>query len=383
MSVETEQQAARADRRASGTGETRAALGGRISYAQVWEDPAVLSAALDVGPEDDVLSVCSAGDNAFSLALAGARRVVCVDLSAPQLSVAELKLAAAVHFDLDRFRSLLGLGGMGQRVSLYHDLRPHLSERAQNWWDANEADIRTGIVGCGRFERYLRLFRERMLPMVHSRRTVDALLALDDLDRQQAFFADRWNTLRWRGLFRVFFSRFVMARSGRSPAQFAHVEGPVGEVFLKRAEHVLTRLPIASNYFVQWILGGRFPDLEQAHPYLSADGHAALGAAADRITFVHDDLISHLSGVEAGAYAAFNLSNVPEYLGEAEHHALLEAVVGGASSGARVAYWNLLVPRSRPERLASVLHTDPVRGADLLFQDRAFVYGGFQIETVA
>ena len=62
----------------SGTSDTAAALGQRISYAQVWEDPAILSEALNVGEDDRVLSVCSAGDNAFALAIDGAQKVVCV-----------------------------------------------------------------------------------------------------------------------------------------------------------------------------------------------------------------------------------------------------------------------------------------------------------------
>ena len=35
----------------------------RILYAQGWEDPDVLCAALEPGPDDHVLSVAAAGDN--------------------------------------------------------------------------------------------------------------------------------------------------------------------------------------------------------------------------------------------------------------------------------------------------------------------------------
>ncbi len=365
----------------SGTEATRDALGERISYAQVWEDPEVLLAALKVVPGERVLSICSAGDNAFALAAAGAR-VTAIDLSAPQLAIAELKLCAAVHLDLPRFRSVLGLGEVGQRVHLYHELRPHLSLRARTWWDGHEADIRTGLLRCGRFERYLETFRTRALPLVHRRRTIDALVLPKTLEEQRSFFDQRWNTRRWRALFGVFFSRFVMARTGRSPAQFAHVDGPVSAAFLKRAEHVLTDIPISTNPFVQWIMCGGYPDLECSHPYLSAEGHQALRDAADRIEFVHQDLVSHLGSQPLGTYQAHNLSNVPEYLSEEEHHSLLEAILGASSPGARLAYWNLLVPRSRPEALAGRLQRHPAEAALLLEGDRAFVYGGFQLESV-
>lgn len=368
--------------RSSGTEATRAALGERISYAQSWEDPAVLQAGLCVGADDDVLSICAAGDNSFALAIAGARSVTAIDLSGPQIALAKLKLVAAQHFDLERFRSFLGVGNIGQRVFLYHELRPQLDEATCSYWDANEALIREGLLGCGKFEGYLGLFRDRLLPLVHRRKTIDAFLDCPDLQSQREFFESRWNNLRWRMLFRVFFSQAVMARSGRSAAQFTHVDGPVSAAFLERTAHVMTEIPVGSNPFLQWIMSGRYRDPEHSQPYLSAAGHKALAEAADRIHFVHDDLIAHLESCEPGTYTAFNLSDVPEYLSEAETEHLLRACAAASQSGGRLAYWNLLVPRWRPESMASVLTRDEALGTRLIRQDRAFVYGAFQVETV-
>jgi len=354
----------------------------RLSYAQCWEDPAVLTQALDVGPGDDVLSVCSAGDNSFALAIAGARSVTCVDLSAPQLALAELKLTAARVLPVEGLRSLLGLDEAGRRTWLYHQVRDHLRPEVRAWADAHEDLVRLGLLGQGRFERYLDAFRRRVLPLVHGRGTTRDLLALDDPSAQRAFYDRRWNTLRWRLLFGLFFSRAVMARSGRSAEQFRYVEGSVSRAFFARAEHVLTDLVVATNPFVQWMLGGRFPDLESAHPYLSRAGHAALAGAAGRITFVKSDLLGFLERCEPGRFSAFNYSNVPEYLSADEHHRLIELTARAARPGARIAYWNLLVPRWRPDDLAHLVDRDPARSAELLARDRAFVYGGFHVETV-
>ena len=207
-------------------------------------------------------------------------------------------------------------------------------------------------------------------------------MACETLEDQHDFFHKRWDSWRWRALFRVFFSRAVMARRGRSRAQFAHVEGSVSASFLERTEHVMTALPISDNPFLQWILTGELVDPELGQPYFSEDGHRKLRAAADRIRFVHEDLIAHFERSPPGAYSAFNLSDVPEYLSESETEALLRAAVGCARSGARLAYWNLLVPRCRPESMADLLERDTVLGARLIREDRAFVYGAFQVETV-
>ena len=180
----------------SGTDATRAALGERISYAQCWEDPRMLQEALDVGPQDDVLSICSAGDNAFALAIAGARTVTCIDLSAPQIALAKLKLVAAEKFDLERFRSFLGVGPIGQRVFLYHELRPFLDESTRLWWDSHEAWIRSGLLNCGKFERYLSTFRTRVLPLVHRRKIVDQCFAIFFGFSSKSILIVRWPLLR-------------------------------------------------------------------------------------------------------------------------------------------------------------------------------------------
>jgi S-adenosylmethionine-diacylglycerol 3-amino-3-carboxypropyl transferase len=360
----------------------RSALQDRISYAQCWEDHRVLEGALRVGPDDDVLSICSAGDNAFALAIAGARSVTCVDFSAPQLALAELKLVAARELPVEGLRNLLGFDAPGRRVFLYHQVRGALSEPARRFWDAHEELLRLGVCGQGRFERYLGRFRERLLPLVHGRDTVDAFLRLPDVEAQRRFYDARWDTWRWRMLFRLFFSRPVMARSGRSAAQFRFVEGPVADVFLGRTKRALTELPVLDNPYVWSILSGGFADLERAHPYLSTAGHAALAAAASRVRFVHGGLDEALAAAGPGAFSAFNYSDVPEYLSEEQHRALLQATLGAARPGARLAYWNLLVPRWRPEALADRLDRDEALAATLHARDRAFFYGAFQVEVV-
>jgi S-adenosylmethionine-diacylglycerol 3-amino-3-carboxypropyl transferase len=353
-----------------------------ISYAQCWEDPRMLAAALSVGPEDDVLSICSAGDNSFALAIAGARSVTAIDLSLPQLALAEAKLVAARELPIQSVRSFLGLGHFGRRVWFYHYLRPHLSLEARAWWDANEDVVRAGVMGAGRFERYLTTFRERVLPLVHGRAVIDGLLDCRTLDEQRAFYEARWNTWRWRSLVRAFFSRPVMTRLGRSREQFAQVEGGVGERFLERAEHVLTKVPIADNYFVRWILTGSHGDLETAHPWLTTAGHAGLKPVTDRVRLVHASLEDFLERCEPGSFSAFNYSNLFEYVPDAHAQRLLELTARAARPGARIAYWNLLVDRETGPGLRDRIERRGAQAERLGSTDRAFFYKAFRVETV-
>lgn len=50
----------------------------KIRYSQVWEDTRLLRQGLRLRPQSRVLSIASAGDNAFSLLLDDAREVVAI-----------------------------------------------------------------------------------------------------------------------------------------------------------------------------------------------------------------------------------------------------------------------------------------------------------------
>jgi len=364
-------------------------LSRRLSYAQCWEDFGILREALDVGPEDDVLSVSSAGDNSFALALQGARSVTLIDLSEPQLAVAELKLRGG-HLPYADFLTLLGLSPDGAEgswdstsaLAIYRTLRSRLTDRARGFFDERSDLLEQGLVRSGRFEGYLDTFRRKVLPLVHTKATIRGLLALENLEDQQAYYDDKWNTWRWRGLFRLFFSRFVMAKLGRSEEHFAQVEGNVADRLLDRAGHALTQIPIRSNPFMQWILSGDFTDLEQAHPYLSKEGHARLREIEERVQFVHAPLEAWLDQAGPNAFSAYNLSNIFEYMPADAHAAILERVAGVSRPGARIAYWNLFVDRQAPDALQARLERDKESGDALLQRDRAFFYQAFRVEVV-
>ena len=51
-------------------------------------------------------------------------------------------------------------------------------------------------------------------------------------------------------------------------------------------------------------------------------------------------------------------------------------------SGGRLAYWNMLAPRSRPEIMADQLHPLESEAERLFHQDKAFFYSRLVIEEV-
>ena len=188
-----------------------------IRYAQVWEDADVLLGGLDVQPGDVCLSIASAGDNALALLTRDPSRVIAVDLSCAQLACLELRVAAFRILTHGELLELVGSRPSVRRAELYRRCRSEIGPGARAFWDSRPVDILNGIGSAGKFERYLELFRRRVLPLVHQRETVQELLKPATVRERKRFYEDEWDTLRWRLMFRTFFSRPVLG-----PARARH-----------------------------------------------------------------------------------------------------------------------------------------------------------------
>jgi S-adenosylmethionine-diacylglycerol 3-amino-3-carboxypropyl transferase len=351
-----------------------------IRYGQVWEDADVLLAGLDVQPGDVCLSIASAGDNALALLTKQPSRVIALDLSAAQLSCLELRVAAYRTLSHAALLELVGSRPSERRLELYRRCRPLLCHGARTFWDRRSREIENGIGNAGRFERYLALFRSRVLPLVHSRATVMALLRAKTLQDRRRFYDDEWDTWRWRLAFRAFFSRATMARLGRDDEFFRYVDEDVAASIIARTRHALTELDPSANPYVHWILTGAHGD---ALPYaLRPQNFETIRANLDRLEWHGVSLEEYLSRSLPGSFDRFNLSDVFEYVSREHYEKLLRAVVKCSRPGARLAYWNLLVPRRRPRRMASRLRAlDDIAG-QLHSRDHGFFYNAFRLEEV-
>ncbi|HEX2092032.1 MAG TPA: DUF3419 family protein [Longimicrobiaceae bacterium] len=231
-----------------------------IRYASVWEDADVLCDALaPAAAGGRLLSVASAGDNALALLTLDPAEVVAVDLNPAQLACLELRMAAFRALEHGALLAFLGVTEDRGRASTYRGLRGDLAPPAREFWDAHPDAVERGIIHTGKFERYLRAFRRFLLPLVHSRRTIERLCLPRSPEERRAFYAREWDTWRWRAVFRVFFSRAVMGRLGRDPAFFDHVGGtPVGDRILERTRYALTELPTDTNPYLVYIMTGSY-----------------------------------------------------------------------------------------------------------------------------
>lgn len=365
-----------------------------IRYGQCWEDADVLMEGLDIQPHHTCLSIASAGDNTLAMLSRGPAKVVAIDLSAAQLACLELRVAA--YRELSHRELLMLMGSVtacsGQdspkatsagecRLDLYRSCRPLLSRMAREFWDSHPCDIAHGIGGAGKFERYFALFRRRVLPLVHSQSRIISLLERRSWQEREDFYRKSWDTGRWRLLFRLFFSRQIMGRIGRDREFFRYAEGPVAEHILARTRHALTALDPTENPYLHWIVRGHHG---AALPVaLRPENFEAIRANLDRLTWHCGSIEDYLESVGEGVFDRFNLSDIFEYQSPENYFRLLEGLARAGRPGGRLAYWNLVVERRRPECLRDLLRPMEELADRLHETDKTWFYGAFVLEEIA
>lgn len=360
-----------------------------IFYSQCWEDADILLAALAIEPGDLCLSIASAGDNTLALLAQRPERVVAIDRNAAQLACLELRVAAYKKLDYDGMIYFLGLKREEKgpesitRRQIYARLREHLSPEARSFWDNRIALVEKGIARSGKFESYFAIFRNLILPLVHSSRTVDSLLSPRSSRQERLLFYEQsWNTPAWRLMFRFFFSRAIMGTLARQRSCFNFVEGPVAERIFNRVEYALVELEPAVNPYLHWILKGYFG---KTLPFsLRRENFEAIKQELQNNKLelrcaTLDEALSQ-SRRQGEQFNKFNLSDVFEYMSPESHEALLTQIAACSEDGARIAFWNMLNDQSSTccpqirtmDRLSQYLH-------DI---DKAFFYSSFVIQEI-
>ena len=352
-----------------------------IRYSQVWEDADLLVEALDIRADDTVLSIASAGDNAFALLAQNPNRVYAVDLSFAQIACCELRKAMYSSFTHKEHLVFGGvIRGDMDRISVFKKLS--LSPDVRDYWEEHIALIEKGFMTQGKFEHYFRLFGKKVLPLVHSQREIEALTAPKSVDERYAFYDKVWNNRRWRMMFKVFFSRFVMGRLGRDKEFFKYVEGSVADRILARTKHAITELDTSRNPYLYFILNGTYSSVL---PYaLREENYDKIRGNLDKIEFRRASIEEFISGFD-GELNAFNLSDIFEYMTQEGMDALYESMLQKAASGARFAYWNMLAPRRCSDVLCEKygVETNEEQNKRFLLKDKAFFYSKFYLDKVS
>jgi S-adenosylmethionine-diacylglycerol 3-amino-3-carboxypropyl transferase len=116
--------------------------------------------------------------------------------------------------------------------------------------------------------------------------------------------------------------------------------------------------------------------------YLRRKNFERLKHLVDRIEVVTAELGDWLDAEKPSSVSKCNLSDIFEYLSEAETALLFEKLIGATGGGARICYWNLLVVRSAPAALRRYVRPHEAEASALGREDRSWFYRAFHIDEV-
>lgn len=349
-----------------------------IRYANCWEDADVLLEGLKPETGDSILSIGSAGDNSFSLLTGNPKVVVAVDLNEIQLNLIELKRSAFRTLNYDEFLEFLGFRQSEQRSELYQKVRADLKPDLLQFWDTQKDQIIGGIIYKGKFEKYFGSFKSKILPLIHTKKRIDDLFKVKSAENQRIYHDKVWNNFRWRLLFKLFFSRFVMGRFGRDPKFLEEVDVKVSDFILDKANKHLSSTNCQRNYLLYFILKGEFGDL--LPHYARKEHFEIIKKNLDRLIIYHG--LAEDAFNDYPEFNKFNLSNIFEYMDEGLFKSTCDKLVEHCSKGGVFAYWNLMVPR-RMHQVNNTLIEDETLNVQLRAKDKGFFYGGITIDRKA
>ena len=350
-----------------------------LRYGQCWEDADVLIDGLEAGPGDVCVSVASGGDNTLALLAQGVESVVAIDLNPAQIACLELKVAAFATLEHAEVLELVGSVASDRRAALYQRCRAHLSASARDYWDQHAARIHGGINHAGKFERYVAFLRRWCLPLIHGRGTIARLFEDRSLPERNRFYDEIWGNWRWRTMVRLATSRAVLARAGRDPGFYRYVEDD-DSVLLERVKHGFINPPPSENPYLVWAMTGNHGTVL---PYAFRPEHFdAIRNNLSRLRWECTSLESYLQQADERSVGRFNLSNIFEYVSWATYREVLEQLVRVSVSGARLAYWNLLVPRRAPQDMSARIRSLDGRAQELIKRNGTFMHAAFVLEEV-
>ncbi len=360
-----------APRRLSGAG----AIDDRLFFAQVREDPLLEIAALEPRPDSTLVVVGSGGCTALSLLSAGAGRVIAVDVNRCQHHLTELKTIAVSELGPVTAAGFLGGFPLAtiERLDQYRSIEKSLSTAAQAWWSSRTRSIASGVIASGVTERFIAAVMGVVRRTIHPPNRMDRFLRCQTIDEQRRLYREEWDSARWHLLFKLLLNRMVF-RHTYEPGFLANLEQPsFARHFDRVAEHTLTNISVASNYFVHHMFTGAYPRGVEGGlpPYLGSAAAESGASWAERLTLVDGGYTEHLQTLPAGSVNGFALSNICEWFTPAQIEALFAEILRTAKPGATLVFRNFLGWTEVPAIHADRIIEDRIRGEAMILTDRS------------
>jgi S-adenosylmethionine-diacylglycerol 3-amino-3-carboxypropyl transferase len=365
-----------------------------LVYPQIWEDPLVDLAAMEIEPHHHIVTIASGGCNVMSYLAASPARITAVDLNHAHVALTKLKLAGLKGLPRwDEFYRFFGEADEQQNIVDYrHHVRPFADQETRKYWEGRNwtgrrrlRHFQTNIYSKGLLGRFIGA--GHLLAKFYGR-DLKTLLNCKSLEQQRAFF-----DTELAPLFDKRFVKWITNRKmslyglGIPPAQYEALAGGgrMADVLHERLEKLACGFPLRENYFTWQAFGRSYAPGASGPlpPYLDPANYAKLRTSKTEVSVSQISIVDALNGMPAQSVDRFVLLDAQDWMTDAQLSALWRAITRAASSGARVIFRTAGKETILPGRVdAKILvrwrYLD-ARSLELGRLDRSSIYGGFHI----
>ena len=315
-----------------------------IRYSQCWEDTEVLLESLNIQENDICFGILSAGDNVFSMLAENPKKVVALDISFPQIALAKLKKEVFNSLSYEEMLEFMGVMKSDKRIEIYDRIKENLDKEVKEYWDFNKEAIQKGIIHAGKFEKFFKIFREKILPFVHSKKRIEKLLEKKSRQERMEYYDNHWNNFRWKLMFKLFFSKYIVGKLGRDKEFFRYAEKNISEEMKERSRYAICELNPYENPYINYILTGNYR--KDCLPYfLRKENFDKIRKNLHKVEILQSSVEEYLDQIDF-KIDKFNLSDIFEYMSAENYSKLMGKIYDNAENNALLAYWNLIVERN-------------------------------------
>lgn len=331
-----------------------------IHYSNCHEDALFVLNNVKNSPKH-ILSVASALDNSLALLLLDPEEVLAIDSNKTQVYLCNLKKCGVKYLTYEQFLILLGIRE-GNSLKLFEEIKEYLDEETRGYFEERSYlidDVK--LVNCGRFEYYFSVFKNKVLPLIHSRETVEAFMRAKTQKEQNDFYRKKFNNVRFRLMFKIFFSETVMKRVGRDKKYFKYNRGSLADMLKGKFETGIYNNLNVNNPYLQYVVLNEFRSLP---PYLIKENFEIIKQRIDRVKVKKSDFQTEIKSGEK--YDFMYLSDIFEYMSEDTTRELSADIYDALNTGGQALLFNMMNER----RLAPPLQEEKLNQEN----DRAFYY---------
>lgn len=366
-------------------------------YNQIWEDPAVDLAALQLKPQHTLITIASGGCNVLNYLAAVPARIIAVDLNPNHIALTRLKLAALKRLpDHEAFFRFFGAARGGENLRAFETLiAPTLDAETRRYWQRRSWSKRRiemfarGLYRYGLLGRFIGTLH--FLARLQGKRLPE-MVAAKGLTEQRLLFERNIAPLFKNRLVRLAVKMPVSLYGlGIPPAQYDELVASAADgnpltTLRERVERLACDFPIEENYFAwqAFARGYDCVDRKAVPPYLESANYEALRARADRVEVHHASMTDFLAAQPARSLNRYVLLDAQDWMTAEQMTALWAQIDRTAhAEDARVIFRTAGTESPLPAKLPPSLLASWTYLADesraLHARDRSSIYGGFHI----